>query len=87
MVSNWVCYCHLTHAFQPLRLIPDYCAPFVEADVDAPLMRRRRRISTEAFLLVLEPSRRRMRVTRAPTIAAQGNERTKMLKALKGEST
>jgi Ca2+-binding EF-hand superfamily protein len=77
-----------------LRLIlHDYCAPFVEADV---AMMHRLGAAAEKDLHGHErfPTSPRTPATKddsdeeAPTtIAAQGNERTKMLKALKGEST
>ena len=77
-----------------LRLIlHDYCAPFVEADV---AMMHRLGAAAEKDLGGHErsPTSPRTPPTKdesdeeAPTtIAAQGNERTKMLKALKGEST
>ena len=86
--------CIATYAIHAkLRLIlHDYCAPFVEADVD--MMHRlgaaaerdlggHERFPTSPRTPVKEESDEE-----APsTIAAQGNERTKMLKALKGEST
>ena len=88
--------CIATYAIHAkLRLIlHDYCAPFVEADVE---MMHRLGAAAEKDLGGHErfPTSPRTPPTvkddsdeEAPsTIAAQGNERTKMLKAMKGEST
>ena len=86
--------CIATYAIHAkLRLIlHDYCAPFVEADVE---MMHRLGAAAERDLGGHErfPTSPRTPTNdssdeEAPsTIAAQGNERTKMLKALKGEST